>query len=251
MASPEDAPGAELAATTSDAEIKAADKKQRRIARRSRLLGGIIYILVRLIYRTLRVETENLDRSFAGERGVILVTWHGRTLICANVFKGRGLWALISLSRDGELQNNIFGRFGFQIVRGSTGRGGVRGALQMARKVKEGGVLAFTPDGPRGPTHRVQPGVILMAQKSGAPIVPLGVSVSSRWLIKSWDSYLIPKPFARAFMLLGDPIHVPPHITEVERDALCTRVGIEINKLEKEAERRAGHLDYPAQWPTE
>ena len=94
-------------------------------------------------------------------------------------------------------------------MRGSTGRGGVRGALQMARKVREGGVLAFTPDGPRGPTHKVQLGVILMAEKSGAPIVPVGISASRRWLIGSWDSYMIPQPFARAYFLVGEPIYVP------------------------------------------
>ena len=112
----------------------------------------------------------------------------GAPCIPANLLRNRGYWALISLSRDGELQNHIFRRFGFQTVRGSTGRGGIRGALQMARRVQDGGVLAFTPDGPRGPTHKVQLGVILMAEKSGAPIVPVGISASRRWLMKSWDS---------------------------------------------------------------
>ena len=121
----------------------------------------------------------------------------------------------------------------------------------MARKLKEGGVLTFTPDGPRGPTHKVQPGVILMAEKSGAPIVPIGVSASRRWLAKSWDSYMIPQPFTRAYMLVGEPVHVPSKLSESERSEVCTRIEHAINRLEKEAERRAGHCDYPAQWPTE
>src|SRR5207248_1868666 len=173
-----------------------------RLVRRSRLLGFVIYAIARLLFRTLRLHFENAAGLDTGGKGAIFVTWHGRSLIPANMFRNQNYWALISLSRDGELQNNIFQRFGFQTVRGSTGRGGVRGALQMARKVKEGGVLAFTPDGPRGPTHKVQLGVILMAEKSGAPIIPLGISASRRWLIKSWDSYMIPQPFARGYFLV-------------------------------------------------
>lgn len=184
-------------------------------------------------------------------KGVIQVTWHGRTLIPANLLCNRGYWALISLSRDGELQNHVFCRFGFQTIRGSTGRGGVRGALQMARKVREGGVLAFTPDGPRGPSHKVQLGVILMAQKSGAPIVPVGISASRRWLIRSWDQFMIPKPFARGYFLVGEPIYVPAELDEAGREAIAEQVEIALNRLEREAERRAGHPDYPDKWRTD
>ncbi len=222
-----------------------------RYARRSRLLGGLIYTLARLLFRTLRLHFENPDGLDTGGKGAIFVTWHGRSLIPANVFRNRGYWALISLSRDGELQNNIFSRFGFQTIRGSTGRGGVRGALQMARKVRDGGVLAFTPDGPRGPTHKVQLGVILMAEKSGAPIIPLGISASRRWLMRSWDSYMLPKPFARAYFLVGTPIHIPPNLDEAGREAYAAQVEVAINRLEREAEHRAGFPDYPSDWRTE
>ena len=215
------------------------------------LYGAAVYTVARIIYTTLRLKCENLEGATIGDKGTILVTWHGRSLIPANLFRNRGYWALISLSRDGDLQNNIFRKLGFQIVRGSTGRGGVRGALEMARRVKEGGILTFTPDGPRGPTHKVQPGVILMAQKSGAPIVPIGVSSEYRWVARSWDAYMVPKPFSRAFALIGEPIYVPPKLSEGERDAMCVRVEHAINRLEKEAERRAGHLDYPPEWRTE
>jgi len=121
----------------------------------------------------------------------------------------------------------------------------------MARKVREGGVLAFTPDGPRGPTHKVQLGVILMAEKSGAPIVPLGISASRRWLMKSWDSYMIPQPFAQGYCLVGDPIFVPPGLNDAERERMAVEVERATNRLECEAERLAGHPDYPAEWRVE
>ena len=221
-----------------------------RVARRARWLGTAIYFVARLVFATLRLRFENPER-LQPSGGAIYVTWHGRTLIPAIVLSHRGWCALISLSRDGEIQNNFFRRLGFQTARGSTGRGGIRGALQMARRVKEGGVLVMTPDGPRGPTHKVQLGVILMAEKSGAPIIPVAVSADRRWLMGSWDSYMLPKPFARVPFLTGEPILVPPNLNEASRNHYAALVEVAINGLEREAERRAGHLDYPSDWPTE
>ncbi len=223
-------------------------KTARRMARQRKMAVAIV-LLVKSIFATLRLKLENMDGLVPGENGAILVTWHGRTLIPAALLRNRGYWALVSLSRDGDLQTEIFQRFGYQIVRGSTGRGGVRGALQMARKVKEGGVLSFTPDGPRGPSHKVQAGVILMAQKSGVPIIPVGISSSWRYLVHSWDSYMIPLPFARAWFIVGDPIYVPAELNDSDREEISNRLELAVNRLEREAERRCGHLDYP--WRTE
>src|SRR5690349_9205580 len=103
--------------------------------RRPVIMGFLIWLLARVICLTLRTKFDNWDRIVEltkGGRGAIVVIWHGRSLICANHLRGRGYWALISYSRDGEVQNNIFRRFGFQTIRGSTGRGGARAALQLA-----------------------------------------------------------------------------------------------------------------------
>ncbi len=122
----------------------------------------------------------------------------------------------------------------------------------MARRVQEGGGLAFTPDGPRGPTHKVQLGVSLMAQKSGAPIVPIGISASRRVLFtKSWDSYMIPLPFARAYWISGEPIHVPADLDDAGRTAIAEAVEVAINQVECKAEALAGYPDYPAEWRRE
>ncbi len=240
--------------TTAESAAELAAKEaqdQRKKERRGRLIGNFLYTLISTLSRTYRISFVNADGLDTHGTGTIFVTWHGRSLLPATVFRNKGYWALISLSRDGEIQNCVFQRFGFQTIRGSTGRGGVRGALQMARKVKEGGVLAFTPDGPRGPSHKTQLGVILMAEKSGAPIIPLGVSSNRRWLMKSWDSYLIPKPFARCPFVVGEPIPIPANLNEEQREFYAAQVTIAINRLEKEAERLAGHRDYPAEWRTE
>jgi lysophospholipid acyltransferase (LPLAT)-like uncharacterized protein len=232
------------------AETPEERKKRVKKERRARRLSALAYTAATAIYRSLNLNVVNQEPTLPSGIGSIFVTWHGRTLIPANYFRNRSYWALVSLSNDGEMQSKIFEKYGFQIARGSTGRGGVKGALQMARKVKEGGVLAFTPDGPRGPTHKVQLGVILMAEKSGAPIIPVGVSASRRWLIKSWDSYMVPRPFSKAYWVYGDPIYVPNNLDEAARDHFAELVEIALNKVEKQAEELAGHKDYPAEWRT-
>jgi lysophospholipid acyltransferase (LPLAT)-like uncharacterized protein len=213
---------------------------------RAKAIGFLVWAVARMLGRTLRVRRENwdaLDRIISEHQGAILVCWHGRTLIPANLLAGRGCWALISLSRDGEIQNQIFRRFGFQTIRGSTGRGGVRAALQLARKVQEGGVLAFTPDGPRGPSHVAQEGTLFLAQRSGRPVVPFCSSAAPCWRVKSWDRYLVPRPFAKASLVVGEPLFAPPEMTEEQKTQWLQQLALAITACEQRADSLAGLTD--------
>ena len=234
-------------------EVQAAEQPvpQVKPTRKPAIIGFIVWLIARAIGMTLRVKYENPDRlkEAIANGGAILVSWHGRTLIPANTFRGRGYWALISLSRDGEIQNHIFRRFGYQIIRGSSGRGGARAALQLARKIKEGGVLAFTPDGPRGPTHKVQQGTIFLAERSGCPILPLGISARPRKLLGTWDRYMIPMPFARSTFVFGEPMTAPPNMNEEQNAEFTRQVEIAINRCEKRAEELLG-FTYPPDFTT-
>ncbi len=210
-----------------------------------RIISFLVYWFVRLLTLTvrLRVIGEGPVRELQETgHGVILVTWHGRTMLPISRFRRRGYWAIISTSRDGEYQNQIFGRFGWQTVRGSTSaRGAVQAALSITKQLKKGATLAFTPDGPRGPSHVVQPGAIFLAQKSGSPIVPAGISAYPRKLSRSWDGYLVPRPFSRAVWIYGDPIYIPADAKSEEDQKLwADRIGAAIDALEAEAEREAG-----------
>jgi lysophospholipid acyltransferase (LPLAT)-like uncharacterized protein len=231
------------AGTTPPENRSPATKDAPRPDRRPAILGFVVWLLVRLIYVTLRVRFEHrerLEEAATSAAGSILVTWHGRTLIPANIYRKRGFWALISLSRDGEVQKHIVGRFGFQIIRGSTGRGGVRAALQLARKVREGGVLALTPDGPRGPSHKVQAGTIFLAQRAGCPVVPVGISAWPRKLLGSWDSYMLPMPFGRAAVVVGEPLYVAADLDEEGRQRIAEEIERALNAVEARAEEIVG-----------
>lgn len=204
------------------------------------MLAFLVWLIARAIGLTLRLKVLNFEQVIERVRqgkGAVLVTWHGRSFIPANVFRGLGFWAMISHSRDGEIQNHIFRRLGFRIIRGSTGRGGIRAALEAARRVSEGGILAFTPDGPRGPSRQVQPGALFIAQKSGCPIIPAGVAAYPCKLLPTWDRYMIPLPFARAVFIFGEPVEVPEGISEAQFEQLRQRVEAHINALEAQAEQ--------------
>jgi len=216
-------------------------EQERPVTWKTRLLSGTAAGLVRLLGATVRMRTVREDdaRALVEEHGgMILVTWHGRTLLPIWHFRGLGHLALISLSRDGDFMAQTFRRLGWSVVRGSTGRRAVLATRQvLAALEKPGAVLAFTPDGPRGPSRRAQPGAVYFAQKSGKPLVPCGISAYPRWQARSWDRYLVPKPFSRGLWLFGDPIFVGPG-DDIE--AVCRRVEAAIDALEAQAEAELG-----------
>jgi lysophospholipid acyltransferase (LPLAT)-like uncharacterized protein len=211
-----------------------------------RLVPFLLYCVARCIARTLRFqvvgEEEALRIPAETGTGMILVTWHGRTFLPINWFRKRGYWSMISTSRDGEYQTRIFQRFGFNTVRGSSSaRGAVQATLTMAKHVGAGAVLAFTPDGPRGPSGRCQPGAIFLARKSGCPIVPIGASAWPRKLVNSWDRYLVPMPFSRAAIVYGKPIYVTGDAkSDEDQEKWAQIIGAEIDRVECEAERLVG-----------
>jgi lysophospholipid acyltransferase (LPLAT)-like uncharacterized protein len=206
-----------------------------------RLITLIAYCLVKVLYATLRLQVVNeeaieQERQRTG-RGVVLASWHGRTFIPIARFAGRGYYAMTSTSRDGELQNGLLTRFGFQTIRGSTSaRGAVAAALTMSKQLRKGGVIVLTPDGPRGPLHHVHGGVIFLAEKSGGKLIPAGLSIWPRVTFKTWDRYIIPYPFAKAALVFGDPIEVPAKLSEEEREAWGAQFAEKINALEERAE---------------
>lgn len=206
--------------------------------RRPELIGGLVFNFVRAVGSTLRIEVEGYEPVRTLDCGKIICGWHGRSFVAAAYWRNQGFWVIISQSRDGEIQNRVFKSMGFQVIRGSTGRGGVRAAVEAIRVLKNKATMAITPDGPRGPSGVVQGGVMLMAQKSGAALVPIGISARPRFLAKSWDRYQIPWPFARALMILGDPLYVPENASDEQVEQIRMRLESEIHRLEAEAEGR-------------
>jgi lysophospholipid acyltransferase (LPLAT)-like uncharacterized protein len=208
---------------------------------RPAVLAPLVFWVARLIGATLRVRTEGYDGAKALPGGKIYAGWHGRTFVAAHFFRGQGVWTIISQSRDGEMQNRIFRRFGFNTIRGSSGRGGVKAAIEAIEVLRRGETMAFTPDGPRGPSGVVQDGIMLMAKKSGAWLVPVGVSARRRRLVRSWDRYLVPGFFSEAIMIFGEPMRLDADADADETERVRQRLERAMHELEREAEERMGH----------
>ena len=133
----------------------------------------------------------------------IFSLWHGQLLPLLWLHRRQGVALLISEHRDGELIARTASALGYELVRGSTTRGGERALLALVRELKRGKEVAITPDGPRGPAARYAPGALVAAQRSGAPIVPIAATADRAWHLKSWDRFIIPKPFAMITVAYG------------------------------------------------
>ncbi len=181
--------------------------------------------MLRLWERTIRYELD--DRAgIAGKpvtENYIGALWHNRLLIFPLVlrrfFPHRRGAALISASRDGDLLTDAIERFGFDVVRGSSSRMGASAILQLTNILSSGRDVVITPDGPRGPVYELGPGIIFLAQKSGAAVLPMNLEYSSCWRLKSWDKFIVPRPFAKVRVRIGEPHHARSTSTPEEFEA--------------------------------
>ncbi len=182
--------------------------------RSARWLIAVGFRLLQLWVRTLRYEID--DRAGVigkpTDQNYIGTLWHNRLLIFPFVlrrfFSNRRGAALISASRDGDLLADAIARFGFDVVRGSSSRLGASAILQLTNVLASGRDVVITPDGPRGPAYELGPGIIFLAQKSGAAVLPVNMEYSSCWRLKSWDRFVLPRPFARIRVIIGPPYRV-------------------------------------------
>lgn len=199
------------------------------------LFFRVLWLISTGLAASVRVRVdggEKLDRVVEEGRGGLVLPWHGTTLLPIYCFRGRGFYSIVSVSRDGELQNKLLRSRGFRTIRGSSGRRGMRALLESVRCLKGGGVMAFTPDG-TPPPKKVQAGTIYLAQRSGCPVLPVGVACAPCKRLSSWDSFMLPAPFARAVISFGDSLHIAP---DEDEDQAALRIESAINSADRRAE---------------
>jgi lysophospholipid acyltransferase (LPLAT)-like uncharacterized protein len=183
-----------------------------------RLLVPVGLSLLRLVWRWSRVGpaigAEHVAAALERAPSFIPVYWHQHQLFCVrHLLEQRGgglkLGFLISPSVDGEIGAMIVRNLGGEVIRGSSSHTGARALRDYYQALAHEGVSpAITPDGPRGPAWKFKPGAVLLAQLSGRPMIPLSYAASSAWKIK-WDRFVIPKPFSRIVVAVGEPVYVP------------------------------------------
>jgi lysophospholipid acyltransferase (LPLAT)-like uncharacterized protein len=211
---------------------------------------GFYMLFVGITTRWERVNQAAIEPFWRGEGKMIGCIWHGRFTLIHKMWKfGSGIppaKMLISRSREGGLVAWVSRTVGAEVIRGSAAKrgqqkGGVEATLQMARHLDGGGVIAMTPDGPRGPRMRVKKGAIQLARIAGASLMGVTWATSHRMVFqRSWDKFVFPLPFGRGALIWTDPIPVPADADEAEMEALRLKLEAAMIAIAAEADRRAG-----------
>jgi len=168
-----------------------------------------LYGFICLIYRTMRITFVGKDIMpgfTARGESYVAAFWHGRLLLIPFTYPGCAMNVLISIHRDGEIIANVMRRFGFELVRGSSKKGGAAALREMLQLLKENRPLAITPDGPKGPVEVLKPGIAQVARLSGKAVIPMTFSASSCFRATSWDRFMVPYPFSRGVLYVGEPV---------------------------------------------
>ncbi|MGH9845780.1 MAG: lysophospholipid acyltransferase family protein [Blastocatellia bacterium] len=208
--------------------------KQRLIIRTA---GLLLYLLIRAIGATVRFEVKGWEHHTEAEP-LVYCFWHNRIPIATWFWRHRDIVVMSSQSFDSEYIARFIQRFGYGAAKGSSTRGARGGLIQMIRAVRAGRSAAFTVDGPRGPIYEAKPGALLLAEKAGAAILPFSISLDRCWRLPSWDRIEIPKPFARAVVVIGERQYVE------DADDEQTRVQLQraLEELRDRSDTLAGSL---------
>ncbi|MEJ7623915.1 MAG: lysophospholipid acyltransferase family protein [Pyrinomonadaceae bacterium] len=183
-----------------------------------RLADLAFFAAIKLVGLTVRFKVEgieHLDAIRSSGKVPIYTFWHDRIFLSTYFFRNRGIVVMTSRSFDGEYIARFIQRFGYGSIRGSSSRGGSRALVQMIKAQRGGLPMGFSVDGPRGPKYVAQPGPVMLAKKTGNPMLPFIAEPKSFWSAKSWDQLHIPKPFTTATIHIGPPIYVSADADDV------------------------------------
>ena len=198
------------------------------------IIAAVVYSVIRLLGPTLRFEVlgwHHAEKVYASKKQCIWALWHRVIIPIVWWYRNHGVVVMNTTAFDGQWTRKVIEWLGFGTAQGSSSRGGLRGLAVMARRIEEGKDCAFTIDGPRGPRYVAKPGPVMLARKTGAPIMVFHLGVDrGRTFEKTWDHFLFPMPFARAVIVFAPPIFVP-------KDASAELMDAKHAEMQKELER--------------
>jgi lysophospholipid acyltransferase (LPLAT)-like uncharacterized protein len=207
------------------------------------LISRLGYWVIRIVGSTLRWEVrdwQNLDAVHKAGKSLILAFWHGRIFMASYYFRRRQIVVMISHNRDGEYIARVIRRLGYGVARGSSTRGSHGATSEILRALRKNRDVGFAMDGPRGPRYVAKPGAAYVALKTGNPVVPFSISVEKKWVMRSWDGFIVPRPFSRALVLIGTPIYVHANATEEEMRSIESLIQSSLDELRERGDANWG-----------
>jgi lysophospholipid acyltransferase (LPLAT)-like uncharacterized protein len=208
-----------------------------RLGFRDRFLVALGVLLIRVLgatWRITRVGGDEVAARIANGVPNLYAFWHGHMLPLLIEHEGERVAVVVSSHRDGEIITRIARAFGFGAIRGSTSRDAPGALRAIVRTLRGGCTVAVTPDGPRGPAHEFAPGPAIAAFETGVPIILAGVAANRAWYLRSWDRFMIPKPFAR-IVVYYEPSIAMPGPTARDAAAMAPRLGATLEALGERA----------------
>ena len=204
------------------------------------LIAAAVYSVIRLLGPTLRYEVmgwQHAERVYASKKQIIWAFWHRVIIPIVWWYRNHGVVIMNTTAFDGQWTRKVIEWLGFGTAQGSSSRGGLRGLAVMAKRLGEGVDCGFTIDGPRGPRYVAKPGPVILARKTGCPVMVFHIGVDRGITFeKTWDHFLLPKPFARAVILFAPSIYVPPDANPEALEAKHAEMQRELERVRDIAE---------------
>jgi lysophospholipid acyltransferase (LPLAT)-like uncharacterized protein len=221
--------------------MKNARWRELRVSLLSLLATGLYGLVKTTIRPVIGADAAEILQAFERNERLVIAFWHGQLAMMQSPYRGRGAGICIQVSRhsDGEIITRAVRPFGVRTARGSATRGGVASVRGMLEAFSEGYDLAMAIDGPRGPFHQAKPGAIRLAQVTGARLFPVAATPRRGWTFRSWDRFVVPRPFTRVYYAVGRPISVPAEAADHAIEMARQDLERELNRLTADVERLA------------
>lgn len=160
----------------------------------------------------VRINSKNLSNKSA-----VFIFWHSKMLIGWRLFRGKRYAAMVSQSKDGEILSSLLRTWKYRVFRGSGSKGGKEAVEEIVASLKNNKSVVITPDGPRGPAKEIKNGALIIANRTGLPVIPVSITYSkSKVLERSWDKFEIPLPFSKCEVTFGDEFYYKEYLDETE-----------------------------------
>jgi lysophospholipid acyltransferase (LPLAT)-like uncharacterized protein len=200
----------------------------------------VLFQLVEILCKTLRINYENKEIIIELEKqnqNYILSFWHETMLLPWYINRNKNFAGLTSKSKDGDLLTKILKKWNYQVLRGSSSEGGDIALGLMIDFAKNGYSIALTPDGPKGPPHKLKAGAVVSAKKAKLPLVLVGIGFKNKRHLNSWDRFQVPKFFTKANVIYSDPVYVNENLSREETSKIIELCEKKLNDLQTQSEK--------------